>query len=237
VVDTADGDVATIVGAQHTDTASILELARYAEEIGADAVQVSHTFYYEPSAEDVYRLFSRVNEEVDLGIMVYNTPWEGFNIEPDLMKRLADLENVVSFKWSEPTVAGFRTGLRSHADELAMIDNMGLTPFSHMMGCTGFITHVANYWPEHELEILDLMEEGKYEQAYAMTEKLNFPWYKFRGKMAERTGGEANVIKVAMEMVGLQTGPPRPPTRPMNDEERAELRKILEEGGVPLGRV
>ncbi|MBS3766173.1 dihydrodipicolinate synthase family protein [Candidatus Bipolaricaulota bacterium] len=236
VVDTADGDVATIVGAQHTDTASILELARYAKKIGADAVQASHTFYYEPSAEDVYRLFSRVNE-IGISIMVYNTPWEGFNIGPDLMERLANLENVVSFKWAAPTVAEYKTGLRNHAEDLAMVDNMGLTPFSHMMGCTGFITHVANYWPEHELEILDLMEEGKYEQAYSMTEEFNFPWYKFRGKMSGRTGGEANVIKPAMEMVGLQVGPPRPPTRPMNDEERAELRKLLEEGGVPLGRV
>lgn len=237
VVDVVDGRTTTVVGAQHTDVASVLELANFAKEIGADAVQASHTFYYDPSSEDVYRLFSKLNDQVGLSVMVYNTPWEGFNIGPELMDRLADLENVVSFKWAAPTISEFRTGLRKHADDLAMIDNMLMSPFSHMMGCSGFITHVANYWPEHELKLLDLMEEGKYEEAYDMTETMNFPWVKFRGKMSKRTGGEANVVKAALEMVGLQAGPPRPPTRPLNDEERDELREILEEGGAPVSSV
>jgi len=238
VVDRANGKIVVIVGAQHTDPRQVVELSRYAEDVGADAVQLSPPFYYTPSDEDVVRFFRMVAESIGIGIMVYNTYWLGFNISHQLMARLAELDNVVSIKWSAPNNHAYLMGYRLFAEKMAVIDNTGpvLLIWSHMLGATGFITHVASYWPQHELMIWDLLEKGEYVRVKEELAKLNWPWYDFRVKMGEATGGEANVIKAAMEMVGLKAGPPRSPTMPLTPEQREELRKILVEGGVNLMR-
>jgi len=43
-------------------------------------------------------------------------------------------------------------------------------------------------------------------------------------------------LKVAMELVGLSGGDPRPPLLPATDSERAEVRRVFEQAGM-LARV
>jgi len=62
---------------------------------------------------------------------------------------------------------------------------------------------------------------------------VNWPWGDFRGKIWKRSGGESNVVKAALELVGRPGGPNRPPTRSLDAEEREELRLLLKQIGVP----
>ena len=104
---------------------------------------------------------------------------------------------------------------------------------SHMMGATGWITHLANIWPEHEVALWEQMDAGDYVGAQAEFQRVNWRWLDFRGKMARLTGGEANVVKAAYDLVGRRGGKVRPPTRDMSPEHRAELKALLQEIGVP----
>ena len=49
IVGAADGQVAVLVGVQHTDPRTCVELAQHAQKIGAYGVQASPTYYYHPS--------------------------------------------------------------------------------------------------------------------------------------------------------------------------------------------
>lgn len=235
IVAAADGAVPVVAGAQDTNPAVSIELARYAEEVGAVAIQLAPTYYYEPSDDDVLRLFQAVHGATTrIGIMVYNTFWLGFNMSLDLIGRLAELERVVSLKWSAPDGAGtYLRGLTRFAERLAVVDNQGLEIMNHLLGGTGFITHLATIWPEHDLGLFQQMEQGNYVGALAGFRDANFPWAEFRGKIWARSGGESNVVKAALELVGRAGGPNRPPTRGLTDEERAELRELLHRIGVP----
>ena len=51
------------------------------------------------------------------------------------------------------------------------------------------------------------------------------PLYSLR---ARRKGYEVSAMKAMMDMIGLRGGPPRPPLPQVRDEEREELRVILE---------
>lgn len=235
IVAAADGRVPVIVGAQDTNPAVSIELARWAEEIGADAIQLSAGYYYASSDEDCLRLFRAVHDATSrIGIMIYNTHWEGYNLSLEQVDRLAELPRCVSLKWSTPD-GGYRyvRGVRRFADRFAVVDNQGLAVMNHMLGGTGFITHLATIWPEHEIEMWKLLEAGEYVAAQQKQTTGKWPWSDFRGKMFERTAAESPVVKAALELCGRPGGPNRLPVRSLNTEERGELRDLLKRIGVP----
>ena len=232
VVKEAGGSVPVFVGVQHTSPMAAVDLAKHAMDIGADGIQASPPFYYHSTAGDVYEFFKTI-DSVGLPIMVYNTFWEGFDIKTDLLGKLIDLENIVCIKWSSPSMVEFKKGFRLYRDRASFIDNSASPMLASLLGARGFISHEANFWPEHELELFATLEAGDYRGARDTIEKLNWPFYDFRVKIGSRKGGESHVIKAAMDLAGLVGGPTRPPTSPLNEAEIQELRGILARGGLP----
>jgi dihydrodipicolinate synthase/N-acetylneuraminate lyase len=234
VVEAAGGQTTVFVGVQHTDPAVCRELAKHAQEIGADGIQVSPTYYYEPSDADVIAFYQMLNDAISIPIMVYNTPWlVGYDLSLDMLDALAGMERVLALKWACDNVHQYLRVIERFAGRLAIVDNLSLPVMAHMLGATGFITHLANIWPEHEIALWEQLDSGDYTGAQAEHQRVNWPWLDFRGRMARITGGEANVVKAAYELIGRRGGPVRPPTRDMSAEHRAELRVLLRGIGVP----
>ncbi len=235
VVRAADGRTPVLVGAQDTNPAVSVELARFAEDIGAWGIQLAPGYYYESSPEDAYRLFETVHEATStLGIMIYNTHWEAYDMSLDDVERLAELPRCLALKWS--TARGtldYQRGVVRFRDRLAVIDNHGLQGLTHMLGGRGYITHLCTVWPEHDLEVFRLMEAGEYARAQELLSTVNWPWYDFRVRMWRRTGAESPVVNAALELTGRKGGPSRLPTRRLDESEREELRTLLIEIGVP----
>ncbi len=235
IVDAAEGRVPVLVGAQDTNPSVSIEMAKWADRIGAYGIQMSAGYYYASSDEDCLRLFKAVHDATEnIAIMIYNTPWEGYNMSLDQIERLIELPRCVALKWhtSEGSAAYLR-GVAQFADRLAVVDNQGLHVMNHLLGGTGYITHLATVWPEHDLEVWRLLEASDYHAAQAKIAAANWPWIDFRVKMWKRTGAESPVVKAALELCGRPGGPSRLPTRALNDEERAELRVLLVRIGVP----
>ena len=235
IVEAADGRTPVLVGAQDTNIDVVIAMARWAEQIGAYGIQMSAGYYYESSDEDCQRIFRAVHDATErIAIMIYNTPWEGYNMSLDQVARLAELPRCVSLKWSTSEGSGiYLRGLARFADELAVVDNQGLHVMNRMLGGTGYITHLATVWPEHDLDVWRLLEAGEYEQAQQRIAAANWPWSDFRRKMWKRTGAESPVVKAALEICNRPGGPSRLPNRSLNDDERAELRSVLQRIGVP----
>ena len=104
---------------------------------------------------------------------------------------------------------------------------------NHLLGGTGYITHLATLWPEHDLEVWSLLQNADYAAAQTKIAEVNWPWQDFRGKMWERTAAESPVVKAGLELLGRPGGPCRGPTRELTVEERDELRQLLLSIGVP----
>lgn len=235
IVSAAAGRVPVLVGAQDANPAVCVEMAQWAERIGAYGIQLSATFYYASSDEDCLRLFRAVHDATgEVAIMIYNTPWEGYEMPFDQIERLAELPRCVALKWSTSAGSGhYLRGLNRFADRLAVVDNQGMHVMNRLMGGTGYISHLATVWPEHDLEVWRLLEAGDYPAAQERITKVNWPWLDFRGKMWKRTGAESPVVKAALELCGRPGGPARLPTRALDEDERGELRKLLADIGVP----
>ena len=226
-VEAAQGDVPVATSIQFNGTREVVEMARFAHEVGASLGQLSAPSYYEPPDQDIYDLFNAASTESDLPIMIYNNWWNTLNMNVDMVERLAELRNVVVLKWSAPSSAQYTEGLHRLTKRLAVIDNECQHVWSHMMGTVGFITHLSNFWPEYPLEIWNLLVAQDYQRVIQKLAEFKWGWRKWAGKVCQETEGEGPFIKAAMEEVGLPAGPPRPPARPVSAALRDELRQLM----------
>jgi 4-hydroxy-tetrahydrodipicolinate synthase len=235
IVEAAEGRAPVVVGAQDTNVNVMIEMARYAEEIGAYGIQFSTPYYYPPSDDDALRIYRVIHESTStVAIMAYNTFWHDYDFPFAVLDELCKLERLVGLKWARPdNGVPYMQGVARYAERLAVVDNAGMQVMNHMLGGVGYITHLASIWPEHDLAVWRLLEAGDYSAAQQKIMAVNWPWQEFRGKMAARTSGEAPPVKAGIELTGRRGGPSRLPSRSLNADERAELRALLIQLGVP----
>lgn len=233
-VRTVDGKVPLIFGAQHSGTRQAIELAKHAADVGADIVQLSFPYYYHNITDDItLQFFQDVANAVDAGILIYNTPWQGYDISAELLETLAQIDNVVATKWSSSDPLNYRKGYRKCADKLAMIDN---TMANHLslgpqLGASGFIACIDNFAPSYDLELWELLESRKYQAANDKMLEFLVPFY----NVIFSELGESIAIYEAMKLVGRPIGTARPP-EPSNlsKEGKKKLRELLSKVGVEL---
>ena len=235
-VEAANGEVPVLSSVQHTDVRTIVDLAQHASQIGLNGVQLGPTYYYEPSESDVVRLFQKVDEESDINLMIYHTWWEGLTMSLSLIDELSNIGSVNAMKWSAPEGTLYRDGLDRFAGTLAIIDNSGEHILSHVLGASGFITHLSGFWPEYPAEVWNLLNDRDYSSAKNKLSAFKWKWRKWVGKVLSYTGGEGPFIKAAMEHVGLRAGPPRPPSIRLPGHLLEEMIHLFEEAGVPTRR-
>lgn len=79
---------------------NVLEMTKYAEEIGADYVTIINPKFYFSSMTDegVFQYYKYIADRVNIGIVLFNQMEHGYLMSPHLISRIADLENVVGIK-------------------------------------------------------------------------------------------------------------------------------------------
>ena len=231
-VDIVAGRVPIAASIQSNSTREAIELASWGREVGVAVGQLSSPYYYTPTPPDIERFFADVAAGGGLPIMVYNNWWNTLNMNLDTAERLAGIEGVVALKWSAPSRTQYLEGYERLGDRLAIVDNELQHVMAALMGATGFITHVSNFWPEYPIRLWELMKAHDFE---ALRDALAFKWSwrRWVERVTRYTEGEGPFIKAAMDEVGLPSGDPIPPSLPVPEELRAELRELLARFHVP----
>jgi len=233
----AAGDRGTVLGtAQSPLTQEAIELAQWSQEVGCYGIQLSPTWYYPPNEDQVYAHLKAVAESIDICVMIYHTPWLGSQINTDLFLRLAqELPNMRAIKWSSQDASEVMSGYIELSDTYAMINNHPSLLQAALMGATGYVTHLANVWPEHEVALWEMLERGEYQAANQEFVKVQWLWRGLRAWAYNHVArGESLAVKPAAEMTGFHGGPSRPPMVTFDEEQRAHVRSILERMGAPL---
>lgn len=99
-VETAAGRVPVIAGAGSNNTVEAVELAKFAEEVGADGALVVTPYYNKPTQRGLYAHFAAVAKATSIPIIIYNIPPRSvIDMTPETMGRLAaDFANIVGVK-------------------------------------------------------------------------------------------------------------------------------------------
>ena len=233
VVDEAAGRIPVVMGAQTTSTRELVQLARVAEQIGAEYIQVSPPYYFQSTEDDFYEYVLAASEAADVGLVVYNTYWTSADISMGMVDRLCELGNMIGLKWSTPGLLDFERVVAHFSDRLCIIDNQLRFVTSHILGARGFELHICNFWPQWGVRLLELLSEERYAQVQREMMDVVVPFYDVWGEMEKHTSGDGYLDKLCMELVGLGSSRCRPPTRDLRDPFRERTREMLVQIGVP----
>lgn len=135
--------------------------------MGCDFVQVAPPHYMVSSNDEVFEHFKAINDNVDIGIMAYNTLWAmpapGYDFNENGLTRFLDLENVEGVKWSTHDQSHFMTISRLFADKFSFIDNQATNhlSLSIKLGFADFINSDGLVAPRLVLHLWDLWKQNR----------------------------------------------------------------------------
>lgn len=233
-VDVAGGRVPVIAGTGTGDHLSTIEMARKYKDVGVDAVLVTPPYYVQGDWAGIYAFYKKVLDAVDVPVVLYTIPLAvGYNIPAEVFDLVTtEYSNVVAVKDSSGD-------FRYHMELIYLIGNrtsvlQGVDMFfvpSLIVGAKGGILGGPNFLGQLPLRLYHMVKEGRIAEAVEIHQKLMELW-RFMGGcgLTGKLGGKwPTLYKVATQLVtGIDMGPPREPLPPVDDKDKAELKRILD---------
>jgi len=228
VVDEANGRVPVLPGTGDASTKLVLELTKHAKDAGADAAVVVEPYYFKPSEEALFDHYKTINDKIEIPLVVYDIPsCTGYQIQPEMAARLADLQNVVAFKDSSGDMVKFLREIQLAGEKISLLQGIEhLLVSSLLMDAAGGILGIANACPRFVATIYETFKKGEIKEAADMQKRLNATLEvleKFDYVLA---------VKQAVGLQGIQLGRVRKPGLPSERGQVETVRDCLVKLGV-----
>ena len=228
VVKQAANRVPIIAGAGSNSTVEAVELTKKSKDLGVAATLQVAPYYNKPTQQGLYEHYSKIAQDVDLPLIVYNIPGRcGVNISNDTMLRLAEHKNIVAVKEATGNLPQAMELLSRKPDNFNVLsgdDNMTFPLIA--LGGNGVISVVSNLIPKQMVDFVSRALDGNTAEARKRHYEL-LPL--FKGLFVETN---PIPIKAAMSMKGLVREVYRLPMCPMQQTNREVLEKLLKSLGL-----
>ena len=94
-----NGKIPVIAGTGSNSTDEAIELSKFAEKAGSDALLVVTPYYNKPTQEGLYQHYKKINDSVGVPIIIYNIPSRSvIDMSVDTMAKLYELKNIKGVK-------------------------------------------------------------------------------------------------------------------------------------------
>ena len=223
----AVGDRATVIaGVGTNDTAHSISSAKAAQKAGVHALMASAPYYNRPPQQGIFEHFWAIADSTELPLMTYDIPRRtGVAIETETLVRLAEHPRIIANKDAKGDLEASqwvmaRTDLAWYSGE----DSLNLALLA--LGAGGMVSVVGHLVGDRLAKMAELFWNGDVEAARAINESL-LPVYTgvFRAQ-------GVILIKAALNLQGLPSGPVRLPLVNATPSEIAQLLIDLAAGGV-----
>ena len=98
-VNECNGKIPVIAGTGSNSTSEAVDLSKYAEKAGSDALLVVTPYYNKPTQEGLYQHYKKINDNVGIPIIIYNIPSRSvIDMSVETMTRLYELKNIAGVK-------------------------------------------------------------------------------------------------------------------------------------------
>src|SRR5690606_11616591 len=136
------------------------------------------------------------------------------------IKNMAEVEGVAGVKWATPSLMKLAEAMRETDPQGVWVCGLAepWAPPMSSIGTKGFTSGLINLWPERSVAILHALREGRYDKAAELISAMD----EFESIRAQEQGG-TNVtgVKTALQIIGIDCGPARPPSAwPLTEQQK-----------------
>lgn len=240
IVKAVGGQVPVMAGCIETTTGRVVERARSAAGLGADALVVTAPFYTRISSDEIDRHFRLVRSRTELPILAYDVPVSVHSkLSSDLVISLAQdgiIDGIKDSSGDDPGLRDVIVGVRDLPGFSVLTGHEAVVDAMMLIGADGAVPGLANVDPHGYVRLLRACEKQDWAEAAREQERLNRLFRIVRAADPATAGGSTaglGAFKCAMALLGVIDDPtPAAPMRSFTDEETGRVRAILEEVGL-----
>jgi len=217
--------VPVIAGTMCNSTKKTIELSKYAEEKGADALHVIVPYYYPVDERSLKKHIKKIGEKVDIPLFLYSIPqFTGNEIKTSTLLEMTENEDLIGLKDSSGDVEWFYNTLvnvRKRRKDFVLFGGNDSLIFTYLtLGGDGAVTAVGNAFPELVVEIYEKYKAGDLKAAKERQKKV------LEIKNIFSDYPTMSAVKGALKVKGHDYGDLR---EPLHSLDRKELKSLEEE--------
>lgn len=212
-----------IIGTGSNNTKTAVEMSKFAEEAGADAVLVVTPYYNKTTQQGLIAHYTEIAKSIKIPIIMYSVPSRtGVNILPETCKELSKIENIVAIKEASGNISQVAKIANLCGDNLDIYsgnDDQIIPILS--LGGKGVISVLSNIMPKYTHEMTQKYFDEKQEEATKMQLDVI--------DLIDELFREVNPIpvKYALNLMGYNYGKPRLPLIELSDANKEKLKIVM----------
>jgi dihydrodipicolinate synthase/N-acetylneuraminate lyase len=230
VVNQAKGRIIIVahVGAAATD--ETIALAQHAAGIGIPYVSAISPWYFRHDERAVVAHFRALVKAVNVPVYVYNNPQATSVVVTGPMLRHLNDVGVAGIKDSGFNYIDFThlvLAMSDRPDFRFIVGTEGIALPAFMAGAKGCVAGLANAFPEIMVQLWDLYQAKRYEEAARLQLKIN------RARQVLHIPHSTNAAcYAALHARGIDVGIPKLPVLPVEEDKSAAMIKGFQELGL-----
>jgi len=163
-----------LAGAGSNSTNEAIEMAKFAQKCGVDAIFSVTPYYNKPSQEGIYQHYKAIASSIEVPFMLYNVPSRtGVDVSVDTMERLfKDCANIFGVKEASGSLDKV-VALQSQIPNFAIFSGDDAIDFPILAsGGVGITSVTSNLLPDLKAKMVHLALDGALNEAKKLNEEL-----------------------------------------------------------------
>ncbi|MEO4053049.1 dihydrodipicolinate synthase family protein [Solibacillus sp. CAU 1738] len=209
------------VGAPSTRDSVIL--AKYAEELGYDALSAIPPIYFKLPESSIYKYWTEIMDSTELPFIIYNIPQTtGYSLSMQLFKRLLENKKVIGIKNSSMPVMDIER-FKAVEENLIVFNGPDEQYVSgRLIGADGGIGGTYGVMPELFLMAEQFVLTGNFNAARGIQRDIN----DIIIALCSLNGSMYSAIKEVLKLNGVNIGSVRGPLEPVSGEDLNKIEGI-----------
>lgn len=225
VAELANGQVPVVAHVGAADTATCIDLARYAAAAGASAVSAVVPFYYPHGREQIRGHFLDIADGSPLPFLPYYLPTRASIGRPiELFIELAEHENIDGFKYTSRDVFELQQMVELCGDQVSIFNGADeVCVHGLLSGAAGAIGSTYNFMASQFVRIVERLEAGDVREAITLQAAAN---------AVIRKGSRYDNVAFAravLQAQGFGVGPPRKPLQQLSTVSHSDVAALVAE--------
>lgn len=222
------GNADVIPGVSSTSYEEVIELANYANDLGASSVLLLPPYYLRLRNGAFKLYFEKIASRCNVDFFIYNNPtFVGYDLTIDEIVELSELNSIKGFKDARSNLLEFKMITENVKNNKLVIEGLEeYALFGLLLGAHGFTSSIGNFLPKMVLKIYHDYKN------YNLSEviKVNDFLLSYRINMiGDPQPLMMHFAKIGLKKLGIITSEQvRLPLVPMTKEGKNEINKVID---------